>query len=113
VPVPPSRQRPVQPVLELARGLADALSLPFLDVVTCTRTDGGQLKDTFDYRERIRLLEHAFEVEGRAVHGKSVLLVDDLYRSGATLDAVSAALHDIGGVSAVYVFAATRTRSRA
>jgi predicted amidophosphoribosyltransferase len=42
--------------------------------------------------------------------GKGVLLVDDLYRSGATANAVTLALLS-GGAARVYFLAATRTRS--
>ena len=75
------------------------------------RPSPTQLKDVFDYHERLKLLENAHDVTGTAVRNKSVLLVDDLYRSGATLNSVATALYDKGKVSAVYVFAVTRTRS--
>jgi predicted amidophosphoribosyltransferase len=70
-----------------------------------------QLKDAFDYHERITLLENVHNVTSTVVRGKSVLLVDDLYRSGATLNAVTEALHTKGKASAVFAFAPTRTRS--
>jgi len=44
------------------------------------------------------------------VDGKSVLLVDDLYRSGATLTAAAQAITNQGGAKTVYVLAITRTR---
>ena len=37
----------------------------------------------FDYQDRMTLLRGAFIVERDAVAGKRILLVDDLYRSGA------------------------------
>ncbi|HUT36101.1 MAG TPA: phosphoribosyltransferase family protein [Planctomycetota bacterium] len=110
VPVPPSKARAAQPVMRLATGLAQALGLPLHDVVR-RKPSPKQLKDVFDYGERIKLLENAHDVTGTAVRGKSVLLVDDLYRSGATLNAVTAALYEQGKVSVVYAFCPTRTRS--
>jgi predicted amidophosphoribosyltransferase len=110
VPVPPSKARATQPGMQLAAGLVGHLKLPLMDVVGRKMTP-KQLKNVFDYHERITLLENAHDVTGTAVRNKSVLLVDDLYRSGATLSAVTAALYDKGKVSAVYVFAPTRTRS--
>lgn len=110
VPVPPSRRRLRQPVMALAEGIAATLHLPVLNVVRRTPT-GKELKNVFDYHERIELLEHAFRVAANAVQGRTVLLVDDLYRSGATLNAVTASLYDPGGAAAVYAFALTRTRS--
>lgn len=110
VPVPPSKARATQPVMKLATGLAGALNLPLQDVVK-RKQSPKQLKDIFDYHERTNLLQNAHDVRGTAVRRKSVLLVDDLYRSGATLSAVTAALYDRGQVLAVYVFAPTRTRS--
>ena len=110
VPVPPSKARATQPVMQLAKGLAEALKLPLRDVVKRTQSP-KQLKDVFDYHERISLLENAHEVTGTEVRDKSILLVDDLYRSGATLSAVTTALYEKGKVATVYVFAPTRTRS--
>ena len=110
VPVPPTRVRATQPVLLLATGLARKLQLPLRDVVRRQQSP-KELKNVFDYHERIKLLENAHDVTCTVVRGKSVLLVDDLYRSGATLNAVAVALRTKGKVSAVYAFAATRTRS--
>jgi len=110
VPVPASKARVTQPVIQLATGLAEALNLPVRDVVRRTQSP-KQLKDVFDYHERIELLENAHDVTGTVLRDKSVLLVDDLYRSGATLNAVTAALYGKARVAAVYAFAPTRTRS--
>jgi len=110
VPVPPSRVRAIQPVLLLATGLAKELDLPVRDIVQREKSP-KQLKDVFDYHERIKLLENVHNVTSTTVRGKSVLLVDDLYRSGATLNAVTEVLRTKGKVSAVYAFAPTRTRS--
>lgn len=110
VPVPPSKVRSIQPVLLLATGLAKELDVPLQDVVQRGQTP-KQLKDVFDYHERIKLLENVHNVISTVLRGKSVLLVDDPYRSGVTLNAVTEALRTKGKVSAVYAFAPTRTRS--
>jgi len=69
------------------------------------------LKNVFDYNERHELLDGAFEVNGPVVSGVRVLLVDDLYRSGATAEVVAKALVD-AGASEVYFLAMTKTRTR-
>jgi adenine/guanine phosphoribosyltransferase-like PRPP-binding protein len=48
-------------------------------------------------------------VNGRAIAGKRLLLLDDLIRSGATLGAVAAALTD-AGAAIIFAFAMTKTR---
>ena len=110
VPVPPSKMRGIQPVIQLVNGLSEKLQLPLRDVVERTESP-KQLKDIFDYNERIKLLENAYRVDAEVIRGKSLLLIDDLFRSGATLNAVTSALYDLGKASAVYAFAPTRTRS--
>jgi predicted amidophosphoribosyltransferase len=110
VPVPATRKRKVQPVLELATRLAKELQIPLMDVIQ-RKQSPRELKNVFDFHERIKLLEGTHDVASDVVSGRSVLLVDDLYRSGATLNAVTDVLYQKGGVSAVYVFAPTRTRS--
>ena len=73
--------------------------------------DTPELKDVFDYQERIKLLEGAFQVDTHAVRGKRILLVDDLYRSGATATVVARGLL-AGGAAAVQMPAMTKTRTR-
>jgi predicted amidophosphoribosyltransferase len=112
VPMPASIKRPKQPVAEIARRLAPILNKPMLpNVVTKTRETPG-IKDVDDPASRRELLDGAFEADRPSVAGKCVLLVDDLYRSGATANAVTLALVR-AGASAVYFLAATRTKGAA
>jgi adenine/guanine phosphoribosyltransferase-like PRPP-binding protein len=67
------------------------------------------LKDLREYHERAAVLKGALTVNARAIAGKSVLLVDDLIRSGATLGAVAAAVA-IAGAVIIFAFALTKTR---
>ncbi len=112
VPVPPSRERAVQPVLVIGAAIAARLGIESLpDCVRRTR-DVPQLKDFFDYDERWRLLDGLHEVDNLRVEGSRILLFDDLFRSGATMNAVTTALYDQGHARDVYALALTRTRSR-
>lgn len=113
VPVPPSLvARPHRPVALLAKALGDRLGLPCLDEAVTKQRSTPQLKDVFDYNERLSLLAGAFVIAACAVRGSRVLLVDDLYRSGATMNAVASVLFDQGGAAEVYALAMTRTRRR-
>ena len=61
--------------------------------------------------KRLELLGGAHSIEGDALRGRRVLLLDDLYQSGATLNAIARLLKEAGGVSAVFALALTRARS--
>lgn len=112
VAVPPTRiRRPSQPVVELATGLGKNLNLPVHDSFVRNVKNMKDLKKVSDFRERIKLLEDAYKVRDQSLGGKSVLLFDDLYRSGATLNAVTKILYDQGQCSTVYALALTRTRT--
>ena len=56
------------------------------------------------------MLSGAFQAQKSEISGKKVLLVDDLYRSGATLEAATEAIMAQGNAQVVYVLAITRTR---
>jgi competence protein ComFC len=71
-----------------------------------------QLKNVYDFDERRRLLADAFVVSRSGVEGERILLLDDLYRSGATLNAVGEALAE-AGAAAVFALALTKTRKNA
>ena len=64
----------------------------------------------FDTGERKKLLADAFESDRSKVRGKSILLFDDLYRSGATMNEVSSSLQKSGKAEHIYVLALTMTR---
>jgi competence protein ComFC len=110
IPVPPSSQRSIQPVIVLAEAFGRRLGIPLADCVVRTR-DAPQLKNVFDLDERLRLLGGLHQIDAAVVQGKKLLLFDDLYRSGATMNAITAALYDEGRASDVFALTVTRTRS--
>jgi len=111
IPVPPSTPRPEQPVILLARAIGERLRVPVCEGCVAKVRDTPQLKNVFDFDERSRLLDGAFEVDLSMAKGKIVLLFDDLYRSGATLNAITTLLYDQGGAKDVLALTLTRTRS--
>jgi|SRR3989338_222626 len=111
IPVPPSKNRPFQPVLEIAKSLSSCLRIPFYDDLLLKSKETPELKDVYKYEKRMELLKNVFYV-GNVLKGKSILLLDDLYRSGATLDAITEIMYNQGKVSNVYVLTLTRTRSK-
>ena len=110
IPVPRSKVRPHQPLLVLARGIGSALDLPMVDCVR-TRRSTPQLKDVVDQEERKGLLAGLYEVDSGLTAGRNILLFDDLYRSGATLNAITDLLLQAGRAASVRVLVITRTRS--
>ena len=111
VPVPPSGSRRVQPVLIVANGIGERLAVPVADCVSVTRP-ATPLKGVMDLDKRKELLQGLYAVEGVETRGKRVLLFDDLYRSGATMKAVTELLMTEGEAESVRVLALTKTRSR-
>ena len=111
VPMPPSNVRSSQPVLQIANALGKRLGVPVMGKCVSKTKRTPQLKDVYNYEERRKLLEGAFTVNRDQVTGKSLLLFDDLYRSGATMNAVSRELAKKGEAKEVIVLALTHTRS--
>jgi competence protein ComFC len=113
IPVPPSRStRPLQPVLAIAERLSEQLAIPLGKDYIFKVKDIPELKNIYEYDERLRILSGAYVVEPSLVESKKVLLFDDLYRSGATMNAITAVLYDQGRAADVFALAITRTRSK-
>jgi len=55
---------------------------------------------------------HKDDVAKREVEGRNILLFDDLYQSGATLNAITQSLKDKGKAKEVYALTLTITRRR-
>jgi predicted amidophosphoribosyltransferase len=111
VPVPPSRERPVQPVRTIAEALGRRLGITVAPSAVTRTREVSELKNVYDYSERIALLTGAHAVDRMQLEGHRVLLFDDLYRSGATLNAITRVMYDDGGASEVFALTLTRTRS--
>jgi len=88
VPVPPSTERTIQPVMVLLEEFGQRLGVAPIKCVKKVR-DTPQLKNVTDFDERLRLLNGLHEVDPSEIRGKKVLLFDDLYRSGATMNAIT------------------------
>jgi predicted amidophosphoribosyltransferase len=112
IPAPPSHQRQIQPVFAIAQRLGKILAKPVDYDYVVKNKDTGELKNVDDPEERSKLLTGAFSVRDQRYRGKKVLLFDDLYRSGATLGAITEVLYEFGQVQNVYVLALTKTRTK-
>lgn len=108
VPMPASKTRTVQPVGLVAQLLAKALGIKVVDAVSKVK-DTPELKNV-SIEERQKLLEGAYEVDAAVTKGRDLLLLDDLFQSGATMNAVAAILQSKGGAAKVFALALTRTK---
>ena len=113
IPVPPSREsRTFQPVLSIAKEISKFSGIKICTdcVVKIKRTP--ELKGIYEFKKRIEILKDAYTVVKREIEGRNILLFDDLYRSGATLNAITQILKNEGKAKEVYVLTLTMTRSK-
>ncbi len=115
VPVPPSNtERKFQPVIEVAKAIGSRIGKPVHAGVVQKIKRTAQLKNVDDVEERKEILKGAFRISSNGTSicsGKTILLFDDLYQSGATLSAVTSVLYDQGKAGSVKVLTLTKTRS--
>ena len=110
--VPPSKPRAQQPVVLLAEALGKRLNLPVkVDTVTRIKTV-SELKDVFEYGARVKLLQGVHTVDRKITEAQIVLLFDDLFRSGATMNSITDVLYEEGKAKEVFALTITRTRSK-
>ncbi len=110
VPAPPSSPRTFDPVSALCDALARRLNRPVRRALVKTRATAPQ-KEMRTLAQKRANVAGAFAVAAdlaRDVHGKRLLVLDDLYDSGATLEQVTRTLQR-AGVSTVMVLTLTRT----
>lgn len=99
VPVPmyrrKERQRGYNQAKVFAEALAGYIGCPVCsDLVVRTR-DTTPLKGLDDV-QRKKNLENAFKIGGNDVKLRKILLIDDIYTTGSTLDGVASALYSAG-----------------
>lgn len=112
VPVPPSNTaRKRQPVLEVAEEISERSGIRLGTACITKIKQTPQLKNVYDYKERTAALENAFAVAANETSGQRLLLFDDLFRSGATMNAITECLIRDGKAGKVFALTLTRTRS--
>jgi len=114
VPIPPTDgARQLQPVSLIAQALGKHRNVEVILDLLVKKQGGAQLKNVDDPIERQKLLRDSITIsETRDVSGLKILLVDDLYRSGATLSVATDLLLKQGKAGSVSALTMTMTRSK-
>lgn len=108
VPVPASTTRARQPVYEIAAAVAQRIKVSSFEGIICksaTTQNGVALKNLDTKEEKVSALEGRFiindniEGEGRW----NTLVVDDLFDTGASMEAVCAALRTYRKINKIFV----------
>ncbi|MEA3392366.1 MAG: ComF family protein [Candidatus Marinimicrobia bacterium] len=113
ISIPPSNTtRSHQPVYLVGKALSKTVGIPFFKDSLIKTGSNEELKNIQDPSGRTKKLRQSMQLtKNYDLQGKSVLLLDDLYRSGATLMVATEILMTQAKVSRVYVLTLTKTRS--
>lgn len=113
LPMPASKTRSRQPVTELARDLAARMKIPCVENLLVKNTVTAAMKDIADRSEKIRQLKESFSINDVLENDGTydVLIVDDLFDSGSSLEAATYTLRGYAKIRNVYAVTVTRKRN--
>ena len=112
VPMPASNARPWQPVSEVAKAVSAAIGVPVFEDIIIKVPEAGaekQLKNMTTREEKVAALRDRFVLrdaiknEGRW----NALVLDDLFDTGASMEAACATLRTYRKIADIYVAALT------
>ncbi|HCZ9101918.1 TPA: ComF family protein [Klebsiella michiganensis] len=109
VPMPASNPRDRQPVTEIAQELARLVDKPCFDDLLRKAPGGASLKNLSSKAEKIEAIGDSFSVQDIISNQGcwNVLVIDDLYHTGASMEAACAVLNGYAKVRNIYVAALT------
>ena len=111
VPMPASNQRSWQPVNEVANELGNIIDVPVFENILVKlpqEETGPQLKDLHTKEEKQAALMGRFGINDSISNGRwAALLLDDLFDTGASMEAASAKLKTYSKIGNVYAVALT------
>ena len=113
IPIPPSNQdRTNQPVYSIATELGCRFGITvYLDALGKSK-ESKELKEITDPEKRQEALKNAMHIaKNYDLSNKNILLIDDLYRSGATLKVATELLYSKTKAKKIYVLTMTKTRT--
>lgn len=111
VPLHPSRkrQRGYNQSALLAKELSAMLNLPFREKLL-RRVRRTTSQATLDRESRLKNVKNAFEAAEKLPQGAAVLLIDDIFTTGATVNDCARALKKVGAARVYVLTAAMGTR---
>jgi len=111
IPMPASKTRTRQPVTEIARELALLMGIPCYEDLLVKTNATPAMKDTGTREDKVSALMGVFTVYDVLPSGLyDVLIVDDLFDSGSSLEAATNVLKGYNKIRNVYVATVTRKR---
>lgn len=109
--LPSNLDREVQPVYAIASRVSELLNIPIDFNYIRKIKSTSELKTVEDRIQRQKILDGSFQINGLKYQNKKILLFDDLFRSGSTLNEITKELYVNGKVQNVYVVTLTKTRA--
>jgi predicted amidophosphoribosyltransferase len=113
--MPPSKIRQKQPVIEITKSLSHLADKQYINDILLKSKNTPQMKDIPVRQTRIEKLLDAFELNAdvitKMLPGKcyNVLIIDDLFDTGTSLEAATQKLRVCGKIGQIFVATATRT----
>jgi competence protein ComFC len=110
IPIPPTKKnRPFQPVFEIANTIAQHINKPIIfDLLE--KNDSEQLKN-LTQEEKNNAISGSIVKHKKFIRKVNILLIDDLYKSGTTLNEVCKILKKDVNVNNIYVLTMTKTKN--
>ncbi len=109
VPMPASKARIHQPVTELAKEVGRLLGIPVFDNLLVKAANGKPLKDLVTKAEKVEAIGDSFSVVDQ-IEGAgpwNVLVIDDLFDTGASMEAACKVLRKYPKAAKVYAASLT------
>ncbi len=111
IPMPPSKIRKRQPVIEIARELARLMNIPCLEEMLVKTKATPPMKDIATREEKVQTLVDAFAINDQLGEGVyDVLIVDDLFDTGSSVEAATKVLRNYNKIRKIYIATVTRKR---
>lgn len=111
IPMPASKIRPRQPVTEISKEVARLLGVPCYENLIVKTKETPAMKDITNREEKVEILMDAFTVYDVLNKGLyDVLIIDDLFDTGSSLEAASNVLRGYNKIRNIYVATVTRKR---
>ncbi len=112
IPVPPSKHRIFQPLIELAKAVATKMNIPIFEKVLIKNKATPQMKDIAINADKLSKLLEAYSINDEIDNNGcwDALIIDDLYSSGSSLTAATKTLQTYSKIRNIYVAAFSRTK---